>query len=52
MVIRSMTDTQAVIQESLEPLADYLEPVAGNIYDCDEFDAQPWTESLRVAVNR
>jgi transposase len=42
---------------SLEPLADYLEPEFGNIYDCnftvvDGFDVQQWTPELQMAVKR
>src|ERR1700722_19850542 len=35
---------------SHEPLADYLEPSFGDIYDTDNFEAQPWTEALRKTV--
>lgn len=50
-----MTDSHI----SLEPLADYLEPQFGNIYDwdnsvvpydTDSFDIQPWTEEVRQAI--
>lgn len=36
----------------LEPLADYLEPIFRNIYDTDDFEAQPWTPELQQAVSR
>jgi transposase len=50
-----MTDNHT----SLEPLADYLEPQFGNIYDwdnsvvpydTDSFDSQPWTDGVRQAI--
>jgi ABC-type phosphate/phosphonate transport system substrate-binding protein len=41
--------TQAT-QPSLEPLADYLEPQFGNIYDYDILVRQEWTDELRQAV--
>src|SRR5689334_3237478 len=43
-----------------EPLADYLEPRFGNIYDWEnsivpwvaegDFDVQPWTDDVREAI--
>jgi hypothetical protein len=51
--------TEAVVNR-YEPLADYLEPRFGNIYDwensvvpyipLDGFDVQPWTDEMRQAV--